>query len=240
MSATMSERAVVQPGHDPVAAVEQAVSTRRSIRGFLPDPVDIATVERILAVASRSPSGSNIQPWSVHLLAGAPLRQLGDELTAIFMAGEAERPDYSYYPTEWRSPYLERRRKTGWSLYGLTGVGKGDREAGQRQRARNYGFFGAPVGLVFAIDRDLNQGSWVDNGMFMQTIMILARAHDLHTCPLAAIGNYPDVVRRHLGITDSQIVIAGMAIGHADPDEPANRLVTEREPVSLFCTRHVD
>jgi nitroreductase len=225
-------------GIDSVAAVEEAVSTRRSVRGFRPDPIDLGIVERILTVASRAPSGSNIQPWSVHLLVGEPLRALGEELTATFLSGEPERPDYSYYPTNWRSPYIERRRKTGWSLYELAGVARGDYAAGQRQRARNYRFFGAPVGLVFAIDRDLNPGSWVDNGMYMQTVMILARAHGLHTCPLAAIGNYPDIVRRHLGIPGSQIVIAGMAIGHADEDEPTNRLRTDREPLAVFCTRH--
>ena len=228
------------PGPDALGPVEHAVATRRSVRGFRPNPVDLATVERILAVASRAPSGSNIQPWSVHLLAGRPLRDLGAELTATFLAGEAERPDYSYYPTEWRAPYLDWRRKTGWGLYELAGIKRGDHEGGQRQRARNYDFFGAPVGLVFAIDRDLNQGSWVDNGMLMQTIMSLARAHGLHTCPLAAIGNYPDIVRRRLGIGDDQIVIAGIAMGHADPNEPTNRLRTEREPVSRFCVRHTE
>ena len=223
---------------DTIAAVEHAITTRRAIRAFRPDPVGLAVVSRILTVASHAPSGSNIQSWSLHVVTGQPLKRLSEELVAEFMSGAPERPDFSYYPTNWRSPYVERRRKTGWSLYGLAGVARGDREAGRRQRARNYSFFGAPVGLVFAIDDDLNEGSWVDNGMLMQSIMILARAHGLHTCPLAAIGNYPDIVRRHLGIPDSQIVIAGMGIGYIDPDDPTNRLMTDREPVSSFCTYH--
>lgn len=230
---------MVEPRTDcDAAVVEKAVNSRRAVRGFLPTPIDLPLVERILSIASRAPSGSNIQPWSVHVLTGQPLRELGNALTAAFLSGEPEAPDYSYYPTEWRSPYIDRRRRTGWSLYSLTGVARGDKEAGQRQRARNYSFFGAPVGLVFAIDRDLNVGSWLDNGMFMQSAMVLARAHGLATCPLAAIGNYPRIVREHLAIPDSQIVMAGMALGLEDPDEPANRLRTEREPLSNFCTFH--
>ena len=231
---------LLTPAASPAEIVEEAVASRRSVRGFLPNPVDLDLVARILAVARRAPSGSNIQPWQVHVLTGQPLRTLAEELTSVFLAGEPEAPDYAYYPTHWRSPYIERRRQTGWSLYALTGVERGDHEAGQRQRAKNYSFFGAPVGLVFAIDRDLNPGSWVDNGMFMQNVMVLARGHGLHTCPLAAIGNYPPIVRRHLGIPDSQMVIAGMAIGHEDVQEPANRLRTTREELSTFCTFHTD
>lgn len=230
------------PFAPPSAAetVEAAVTSRRSVRGFRPDPVDLQLVERILAAASRAPSGSNIQPWSVHVLAGGPLRALAEELTGEFLSGAPEAPDYRYYPTNWRSPYIERRRQTGWSLYALTGVARGDHEAGQRQRAKNYSFFGAPVGLVFTLDNDLNPGSWIDMGMFMENVMVLARGHGLHTCPLAAIGNYPPIVRRHLAIPDTKIIIAGMALGHEDPTEPANALRTGREPVSVFCTFHTD
>jgi nitroreductase len=223
-----------------IAAVEHALTTRRAVRAFLPDPIEAAVIARILAVASHAPSGSNIQPWSVHVATGAPLKRLTEALTAEFRSGAPERPGFDYYPTTWRSPYVERRRETGWGLYRLAGVAKGDRAAGDRQRARNYAFFGAPVGLVFAIDADLNRGSWVDNGMLMQSVMVLARAHGLHSCPLAAIGNYPDIVRRHLGIPETQIVIAGMALGHADTGDPTNRLVTGREPVERFVTFHRD
>ncbi|MBN8938958.1 MAG: nitroreductase [Rhizobiales bacterium] len=227
-----------QPVDVMAAAVEHAVRTRRAIRAFRADPVDIGLIERILSAARYAPSGSNIQPWSVHVVTGAVLERLGGELTETFLSGQAERADFAYYPTTWRAPYLDRRRKTGWSLYQLAGVERGDRAGGERQRARNYSFFGAPVGLVFAIDDDLNQGSWLDYGMFIQSVMVLARAHGLHTCPLAAIGNYPDVVRRHLGIAPGQIVVAGMAMGHADQDAPTNRLMTEREPVAAFTTFH--
>ena len=235
---SMRDMPAPQPKEVMVAAVEHAVKTRRAIRAFRPDTVDIGLVERILSAARYAPSGSNIQPWSVHVVTGEALQRLGRELTETFLSGEAERADFAYYPTRWRAPYIERRRKTGWSLYQLAGVARGDREAGDRQRARNYSFFGAPVGLVFAIDDDLNQGSWLDYGMFIQSVMILARAHGLHTCPLAAIGNYPDIVRSHLGIAAGQIVVAGMALGHPDQGEPTNRLITEREPVAAFTTFH--
>lgn len=218
--------------------VEWAITSRRSVRGFLPTPVGREVVEHLLAVASRAPSGSNVQPWKVHVVSGPALERLKQELTAAHFGGVPEAREYEYYPTEWRSPYLERRRKLGWELYRLTGVARGDHEAGLRQRGRNYAFFGAPVEMIFTIDRDLGQGSWLDFGMFLQNIMIAARGHGLDTCPQAAIANYPDILRRQLGIGADQTIICGMALGVADPAEPANRLVSEREPVEGFTTFH--
>lgn len=221
-------------------AVERAITSRRSVRGFLPVPIPREQVERILAIASRAPSGSNIQPWKVHVLMGPALERLKHELCAAHFGGEPEAREYEYYPTNWRSPYLERRRKLGWELYRLTGVQKGDYDASLRQRGKNYVFFGAPVGMVFTIDRDLGRGSWLDFGMFLQNIMIAARGFGLDTCPQAAIANYPQILRRQLKIGDDQMIICGMAFGLADPDEPANRLVSEREPVDAFTTFHAD
>ena len=220
--------------------VEWAIATRRSVRGFTSEPVPRATVERILELGSRAPSGSNIQPWKVHVVLGAALERLKAALSAAHFAGKPEAREYEYYPTNWRSPYLERRRKVGWDLFTLTGVSRGDREASLRQRGRNYIFFGAPVGFVFTIDRDLGRGSWLDFGMFLENIMIAARGHRLDTCPQAAIANYPDILRGALGIGPDEIIVCGMALGKADPDEPANRLVTEREPLAVFCTFHED
>ncbi|MFZ6764911.1 nitroreductase [Pseudoroseomonas sp. WGS1072] len=220
------------------AAIEAAITGRRSIRGFLPRPVPTEVLRRILAVASRAPSGSNIQPWKLHAVTGAALARLTAAMGAAHAAGEASRREYEYYPVTWRSPYLERRRKLGWQLYELTGVKRGDHEAGARQVGRNFSFFGAPVGLVFTIDADMEQGSWLDYGMFLQNLMIAARAHGLETCPQAAIANYPDILRRELGIPESEIVVCGMALGFEDPAEPANRLRSEREPVDGFVTFH--
>jgi nitroreductase len=219
-------------------AVDFAITSRRSIRGFVDTPVPLEDVRHLLEVGSRAPSGSNIQPWKAHVVAGPALKRLTDALSAAHFGGEPEAREYEYYPVNWRSPYLERRRKVGWQLYELTGVGRGDREGALRQRGKNYVFFGAPVGLLFTIDRDMEQGSWLDFGMFLQNVMVAARGHGLDTCPQAAIANYPDIVRRQLGIPDSEMIVCGMALGHADPAEPANTLVSEREPVDAFTTFH--
>ena len=217
-------------------AVDAAIRTRRSIRGFLPDPVSDETVRHLLSLAACAPSGSNIQPWRVHVLTGAALARLKDDLFAQHEAGAPEEREYEYYPTRWRSPYLERRRAVGWKLYELAGVARGDREGGHRQRGRNYTFFGAPVGLIFTIDSDLEKGSWLDCGMFIQTLMIAARGHGLDTCPQAAIANYPSVLRRHLPIGADETIVCGMALGRADPAEPTNALEPGREPVDAFAS----
>lgn len=228
------------PGQPVIAAnaVEDAILSRRSIRGFLPDPVAPEVVAHLLDVAARAPSGSNIQPWKVHVLTGSTLERLRCDLTRAFLDDTPERAEYAYYPRLWRSPYIERRRATGWGLYQLAGVARGDIEGAQRQRARNYRFFEAPVGLVFLIDRDLEQGSWLDTGMFLQNLMVAARGRGLDTCPQQAIGNYPDIVARHVAVASDEMIVCGMALGHADPAEPANRLVTDREPHTTFATFH--
>lgn len=216
--------------------VDRAIVSRRSIRAFLPTPVPLRIVEEILRVASRAPSGSNIQPWRARVLLGVTLAAVTKSLLAAHENGEEEAREYDYYPSEWRSPYIERRRKTGWGLYELAGVQRGDREAAARQRGLNYTFFGAPVGMIFTIDSDMGRGSWLDFGMFLQNIMLAARGRGLDTCPQAAMANYPAIVRRHLAIPDTEMVVCGMALGHADPDAPTNRLMTDREELSTFVT----
>jgi len=224
------------PGESLSAA--QAILTRRSVRAFLPAPVARETVERILTLASRSPSGSNIQPWKVRVVAGAARDRLCSAiLTALDRDGEeAHQREWNYYPVNWREPFLARRRKIGWDLYGLLGIGKGDYEATEKQRRRNYEFFGAPVGLIFSLDEDLEIGSWLDLGIYIGAVMIAARGMGLDTCPQAAFANFHAVIRKELGIPGKEIIICGMAIGHADNDAPENRLVTERAPASTFAT----
>lgn len=219
-------------------AVTYAIMSRRSIRGFLSQPVEQDTIRTLLEIASRAPSGSNIQPWKVHVLTGATLHRVTRLLGDAFASGRPEEREYEYYPVQWRSPYLERRRAVGWELYRLAGVTKGDRVAGDRQRARNYTFFGAPVGLVFTIDKDMEQGSWLDYGMFLQNIMVAARGFGLDTCPQAAIASYPTVLRSELGITADEMVVCGMALGVADPDEPTNALEAPREKLDGFVRFH--
>ena len=199
-----------------------AARTRRSIRAYRPDPVPPEIVREIVALGRHAPSGSNIQPWRVHVLTGATLQRVGTAIQQAFLAGEPGKRDYNYYTDPIEEPYLARRRQCGWGLYGTLGIGRGDHEKSRAYRARNYDFFGAPVGLIYTIERKLERGSWLDYGMFLQTIMLAARARGLHTCPETAIASYPDVVRRELGITPDWIVICGMAMGYADPGDIIN------------------
>ncbi|HSN39411.1 MAG TPA: nitroreductase [Burkholderiales bacterium] len=214
--------------NEPACDVFEAARTRRSIRAYKPDPVPLAIMRDIVALGRHAPSGSNIQPWRVHVLTGAALARIGRALQQAFLAGEPERRDYRYYTDPIEEPYLARRRHCGWGLYGTLGIGRGDHAKSKAYRARNYDFFGAPTGLVFTIDRKLEKGSWLDYGMFLQTLMLAARAKGLHTCPEASIANYPDIVRRELGLDEAWTVICGMALGYADPAAAVNTFQPQR------------
>jgi nitroreductase len=224
--------------------VDQAITSRRSVRGFLPAPVARETVEEILAVASRAPSGTNIQEWKVYVLMGAAKQRLSGSVLAAHN-DEYERKklkqepqhveEYSYYPRQWFEPYLGRRRKLGWELYGLLGIGKTDYDKMHEQHGRNYTFFGAPVGLIFTIDRRMESGCWLDYGMFMQNIMVAARGRGLDTCPQQAFATYHKVIRAELKLPENEQVLCGMSLGFEDKDEIANRLTTARAPVAEFA-----
>jgi nitroreductase len=220
------------------AAVDQAITSRRSIRAYLPTPVPRQTIEEILAVAARAPSGTNTQPWKVHVLTGAARQRLSERICAAH-DDPAQRSqhteEYAYYPTEWRSPYVDRRRKVGWDLYSLLGITKTDKARMHAQHARNYAFFDAPVGLIFTIDRVMQQGSWLDYGMFLQSIMVAARGRGLDTCPQAAFTQFHRIISEELQLPPEEMVVCGMALGHADPKAIENTLVTEREPVAGFA-----
>lgn len=230
------------PTPDQTAAVDAAITTRRSLRAFLPTPVPRETIEDILAVASRSPSGTNTQPWKVYVLTGDAKTALSRKIMAAH-DDPAERAthteEYAYYPTEWRSPFVDRRRKVGWDLYGLLGIAKTDKARMHAQHGRNYDFFDAPVGLMFTIDRIMRQGSWLDYGMFLQSIMVAARGRGLDTCPQAAFMQFHRIITEHIGAPDNEQVVCGMSLGYADPDAIENTLVTERDPVSSF-TRFIE
>jgi len=215
-----------------------AITSRRSIRAFLPTPVARETIERILAVASRAPSGTNTQPWHVYVLSGESLGALSRRLVAAYDDPEERArhsEEYAYYPTEWKSPFIERRRKVGWDLYGLLGIAKTDKARMHAQHRRNYEFFGAPVGLMFTIDRILRQGSWLDYGMFIEGVMVAARAHGLDTCPQAAFTPFHRIVTEAIGAPASEQLVCGMSLGWADASAIENTLVTEREPVTGFA-----
>lgn len=217
-------------------SVADAILSRRSVRGFLGTEVPRSTIDALLELAGRAPSGSNIQPWKVYVCSG-PLK---DSLTrslldAHFAGGAGHAEEYRYYPEPWREPYLARRRRVGAGLYGLLGIAKGDQEAMTRQHARNYEFFGAPVGLFVTVPRDFPVGGWLDTGMFIQTLLIAARGLGLDTCPQQSFAKFHRIVRAHLDIPEEETLVCGISLGHADPDASANALKTERVPVSEFA-----
>jgi nitroreductase len=219
------------------AAVDAAITSRRSVRAFLPTAVPHDVIEDILHVASRAPSGTNTQPWQVHVLTGAAKRALSKDIIAAYddpALRATHTEEYAYYPTQWKSPFIDRRRKVGWDLYSLLGIGKTDKERMHAQHARNYAFFDAPVGLMFTIDRDMQQGSWLDYGMFLQSVMVAARGRGLDTCPQAAFMQFHRIIATHLALPESQMLVCGMSLGHADPDAIENSLRTEREPLTGF------
>jgi nitroreductase len=219
-------------------AVDAAITSRRSIRAFLDKPVERDEIARILDVAARAPSGTNTQPWKVYVLTGAARARLSNAILAVNADPEQARghtEEYAYYPREWTSPYIDRRRKVGWDLYSLLGLGRDNKAGMAAQHARNYAFFDAPVGLIFTIDRIMAQGSWLDYGMFLQNIMVAARARGLDTCPQAAFTQYHRIIRAELDLPASEMVVCGMALGWADPERIENTLVTERESSHGFA-----
>ena len=226
------------PTPEQTAIVDAAITSRKSIRAFLPTPVPRETLEEMLRIASRAPSGTNTQPWNVWVLTEASKLALSTKILAAYDDPEeaaTHREEYAYYPTEWRSPFIDRRRKIGWDLYGLLKIGKTDKARMHDQHGRNYSFFDAPVGLMFTIERVMQQGSWLDFGMFLQNLMVAARARGLDTCPQAAFTQFHRIIMEHIGAPASQMLVCGMSLGFADPAAPENTLVTEREPVAGFA-----
>ncbi|MCX7306228.1 MAG: nitroreductase [Hyphomicrobiales bacterium] len=225
-----------KPLLDDTETVDEAIASRRSVRAFLPDPVGEATVREILDVASWAPSGTNMQPWRVYVATGAKKERLSRAILDAGPRSEKAHGEYKYYPDKFFEPYQERRRAVGFALYGHLGIGKRDIEQMRAQHERNFVFFDAPVGMIFTIDRRLNQGSWVDYGMFLQNIMVAARARGLHTCPQAAFAPYHEEIRAVLNIPAEEIVLCGMSLGYEDASKPENRLRTDRAPLDEWVT----
>jgi len=216
------------------SVVDEVIKSRYSCRAFLPELVSQDVVAEILSIASHAPSGTNIQPWKVWVLTGDTKKRVSERLLATFDDPEevsTHSEPYPYYPKKWVSPYIDRRRKVGLDLYGLLGIQKGDAKRMHEQFARNYTFFDAPVGLIFTVDTVMEQGSWLDYGMFLQNIMLAAKARGLDTCPQAAFIQFHRIIREELGIPESETIICGMSLGYADPDAPENALRTERAPL---------
>lgn len=216
-------------------SVDEAITSRQSCRRFTDRPVSKRQLHHLLDVARFAPSGSNVQPWKVYAIGGEKKDALCREILEDYHAnGERQDREYEYYPTDWFEPYLARRRACGWGLYGSLGITREQKDRMNQQRGRNYIFFGAPVGLIFSINRRLNTGSWMDIGMFLQSVMVAARGQGLHTCAQASFANYPDIVRKHLGISKEEIVVCGMAVGYGDMSAPENIWRTGRAPVEDF------
>ena len=220
---------------DPSSIVDAAITSRRSVRAFLPTPVPRATVERLLDVAARAPSGTNMQPWTVHAMTGAPLKEFCDKVEGEFLAGgHGQHREYKYYPDEFFEPYLSRRRQVGFAMYDLLGIKRGEAEKMKLQHAQNFRFFGAPVGLICTIDKRLNIGSWLDYGFFLGNLCTAARGLGLDTIPQAAFASLPDTIRAALGLPETEAIVCGMAIGYGDPDAVVNTLHTPRAPAAEF------
>ncbi len=224
-------------------AVDAAIDSRMSTRAFLPTPVPRDTLEHLLALASRAPSGTNTQPWKVYVLQGASRAALVDKVCTAHDAIRANpelaaqyREEYAYYPEKWVSPYVDRRRENGWGLYGLLGIGKGDKDKMHAQHHRNFKFFDAPVGLMFTLDRVMGRGSLVDYGMFLQNLMIAARGHGLHTCPQAAWNGFASIILPHVGAGADEMLVCGMALGYADESALVNTFRTPRVSPRDFTT----
>ncbi|MEY4738262.1 MAG: hypothetical protein RL302_2581 [Pseudomonadota bacterium] len=221
--------------------VEAAITSRMSVRAFTQQSVARSDIEALLEVASRAPSGTNCQPWRVYVLQGKSRDALVDKACAAHDAMRANPAlaaeyveEYDYYPTQWTSPYIDRRRENGWGLYGLLGIGKGDKDKMHLQHQRNFKFFDAPVGLMFTVDRIMGRGSLVDYGGFMQNIMVAARGRGLDTCPQAAWNGFNKIVLEHIGAGPDEMLVCGMSLGYADKAEVVNTFHTPRVPVADF------
>lgn len=211
-------------------SVTEAILSRASVRAFLPRPVPPALIEEMLAVASRAPSGGNLQPWRVDVLTGAPLAALVAEARTSTPGMEL-----TVYPSPLPEPYRTRRHRSGEALYAAIGIEREDRPARLAQFARNFEAFGAPVLLLFSIDRIFDRPQWAHLGMFMQNLMLLALERGLSTCPQETWAAVHDVAARHIGLPADRILYCGMALGYADQEAPINKLRTGREPVQAFA-----
>jgi nitroreductase len=217
---------------------DDLLHARKSVRVFKPDPVPLALVTELLTLASRAPSGTNIQPWKMHVVTGAVREKLVAKVLAHRETNPADAVAEFPRMSKRKEPYTTRMRTLGKEMYSLLEIPKGDQAANWAQWGRNYKFFDAPVGIIFTIDKDLDAMSFLDIGMFMQTFMLAAKSRGLDTCAQGAWNNFWSVTRRVLDVPEDEYIIAGMSLGYADDSAAVNTLVAEREPVESFATFH--
>ncbi|MBD3671193.1 MAG: nitroreductase [Gammaproteobacteria bacterium] len=218
--------------------VTTAIKDRKSVRAFLDKPVSKEILHAMLDTARWSASGVNTQPWTVEVVTGQTQQCITDTILDLRARAVAEDPDYSYYPEQWREPYKSRRKATGLALYGALGIGKGETERMVEAKNNNYRFFGAPAAMFLFMDRDMGTGTWIDMGIFLQSLMLAAREHGLESCPQASLAEYPNTVREILKVPEDKLLVCGLSLGYADPDAPVNGYRTEREDVDTFTRWH--
>ncbi len=213
--------------------VETALKSRKSVRAFLNKPVTKETIIKILDAARWAPSGVNAQPWHVAVVSGNKKQQIEQKLLEAFENGVPKEMDYQYYPLEWKEPYKTRRKECGLLMYKTLGITREDKEQQRERWAANYRAFDAPVALYFFIDPAMQKGSYLDFGMFLQSIMLMATAEGLGTCAQAALAEHPDIVKKELGYEDYNL-LCGMALGYEDKDALVNSYRTPRLTVDEF------
>lgn len=222
-------------------SIEEIIQSRHSVRAFLPDPVPQTLLTHLLDVSARAPSGSNIQPWNVYVLQGSAKSRLEQKVCALHdelftqpKKIEDYKTEWNYYPRNWVSPFIDRRRENGWGLYSLLGIEKGEKEKMHQQHRKNFEFFGAPVGLFFTAHRSLEVGSMLDYGMFLQNLMLSAKAQGLDTCAQAAWNTFSEVIMSEIGAAEDEKFICGMSLGWADPAQLVNTFHTPRVSAKEF------
>ena len=232
----MSQDFIVEPS----PSVSHAIETRRSVRGYLDKPVPEATIREILEIASRSASGGNLQPWKVDVLVGAARDRFVETVAERMKETPfGEGPEYDIYPSDLQDPYHARRGQVAKDMYALVGIERDDAAARARQMGLiHFSFFGAPVGLFVSLDRSMGPPQFADLGIFIQSVMLLARERGLHTCPQEAWSLWGKSIREFTGIGDDDLVFCGIALGYADPEAPINALYTERAPLGDFARFH--
>jgi len=217
----------------------QALEERKSTRAFLDKQVSKEKITKILQAARHAPSGTNAQPWQVAVVTGAKKDELTKKIETAFKEEGVGDMDYQYYPLKWREPYKKRRVSCGAQLYSALGIDRRDRPGRLQQWVANYRGFDAPVILFFFMDGNMEKGSFLDYGMFIQSIMLAALEEDLATCSQAALGQYPKLIKDALGYGDDTILICGMALGYEDKEAPVNSYRTPREEIDVF-TRFIE
>jgi nitroreductase len=222
--------------------VHEALASRHSVRDFLPTPVPGEVIRRVLTAAARAPSGGNVQPWHIDVVAGERLDELKAlmrrRLQQVAAGDDAERPEYDIYPKELVAPYRDYRFQLAEAMYATMGIPREDKAARLKWFARNFQFFGAPMALFCSIDRRMGPPQWSDLGMLLQSVMLLLREEGLDSCPQECWSVYPQTIGRFIGLPAERMLFCGMSIGHANPEHPVNRLVSQRADLSQFATFH--